>query len=263
MVEASTLSLRIALLTLGILALLPSLASAQEEYRTHQLYGKLEAASREGGSSAVLDILQGPDMTQDKTWEDHSAALQWFKDKAWEQRDPNPFYSLFYSDLLFVAAKSLDESGRPNDAKGIYESSYLWLQVFECMALTDAARCNDPTATRSIAGLINQRFSYFPPLLTRLDPDLRHRAVKFALAHEEKLSNRPPSPVTCRSGVKAMDHAMSDPDRTETPEPSKDHVGGQRIAVRASTPFVPDYLPSSDWTARRTEIRSWIEKNRR
>lgn len=111
----------------------------------------------------MLDVLQGLDVSQNKSWEDHKAALEWFKDKAWGQSDPNPFYSLFHSDLLFVAAKSLDESGRPDEAKAMYESSYLWLQVFECMALTDAARCNDPTATRSIAGVISQRFSYFPP----------------------------------------------------------------------------------------------------
>lgn len=56
---------------------------------------------------------------------------------------------------------------------------------------------------------------------------------------------------------------MSDPNRVETPEAQGDHVGGRRIAVRASPPFVPDYLPPTAWDSRPAEIRSWIEKNRK
>jgi hypothetical protein len=230
-------------------------APAQEVLRSEPLYATLNLEADNGGSKKILNIIE----RDANNLNARSIIMQWLKDRIWTRLDPDPFYSLYYSDLLFTTAQAYDRAGKPEGANALYPTSFLFLSVFEAMALTDSARCDDPTVFEPVQILIAGRYAYFQRLMDRLPADIKQKAKNLALSYEEKLAGRPPFSLICNSGLKAMAAALDEPNHTDKTQSAPGMLGGNKTTITPSKPYVPSFISNEVWNQKRHKIRQMLK----
>lgn len=230
-------------------------ALAQEFLRSEPRYSALDLEAGKGGSEAVLNIIE----REAGDYKARSIIMQWLRDRVWVKFDPDPFYSFYYSDLLFTTANAFDRAGKPEVGNDLYQTAFYSLNVFELMALTDAVRCNDPSVDQAVKTLINGRYAHFQNIINRLTVDAKQKARNLALSYEERLANRLPFAPICSSGMKAMQAALNDPRHSERTVDAPGTLGGKKTIVETVSPYSPDFLPDAVWNERRQEIRKMLQ----
>jgi len=211
-----------------------SQAFAQEALRKDSFYLKLSDIAAAQGSSRVLGVISlamGNASQQ-------AVAFQWLKDRVMLKKDSDPFYAVYYSDLLFATAQTYDNVGRIADATDFYRLSHTMLSIFEMMSLTDGVRCKDPTVAQAMKRLVTKRTAYFQPLKDRLTLESYMKDWRAALAYEDSVTDRAPNAQLCATGVEGMRAEQANPDR----------------------PYVPDYLDTTAWKLERNQIRAMVQR---
>lgn len=230
-------------------------AFAQEKYRSESLYQELSELADKNGISSMRDFLNEHAKNLKERW----IILQWLKDRVWEQRNPDPFYSLVYSDMLFTTAKSFDQAGDKKVADELYPSSYRMLKIFELMSSTDAVRCKDITVFSRVSTLLASRFAALKEVKDRISTKDRESSSQSALDYEEKLVNRRPFLAICKSGLEAFRAAAADPSHTETIGHDPGHLGKQ-IIISSNKEFIPELLTDEEWKKKRAEVRARFQE---
>ncbi len=231
-------------------------AMAQESLRMEPYYTNLDSKAAQGGSTAILNSIE----QQASDLKNRLVILQWLKDRTMLKQDPDPFYSLYYSDLLFTTAQAYDRAGKIEAGDTLYPTSFLLLNVFEAMALIDAARCEDPSVMAPVQTLIAGRYAYFRDIMSRMPAGVKQQAKHLALGYEEKLARRPPFPAICNSGMKAMESALKDPNHKLNAEEAPNMVGGGKTMVTPSKPYAPNFISEDAWNRERQKIRRMIQQ---
>ncbi len=228
---------------------------AQEKYRSESLYQELDELAAKNGIPYMQNFLNEHAKNLKERW----VILQWLKDKVWEQRNPDPFYSLVYSDMLFTTAKYFDQSGDKKVANELYPSSYRMLKVFELMAFTDAARCKDVTVVGSVSKLLANRFAALSTAKDRISAKDKEISQKSALDYEEILVNRRPFSAICKSGLAAIRATLADPNHKEHAGHDPNQIGSQ-IVISSDKEFVPELLTDEEWGKKRAETRARFQE---
>lgn len=186
---------------------------------------------------------------------------QWLEDREITHLEPNPFYALYYSDVLFKIGQWHDSEGHTSTANRYYSKSYTYLYAFKIIALIDESRCDDISAKGSISNMVSTgRFRDFEKVVERLSIEIKQEAITAALDFEEKLANRPARAEMCQSGAKAYSVTLSDPQHTETIISDSSVVGGKRTLITPSQPYVPTFVTDDAWKIERNKIRLSFEK---
>src|SRR5262249_47229518 len=140
-----------------------------QKARADPYYAELDRIADRGGSMAILEVIEQKKKAPHPMDTDFLVVLQWLKDRVRGKRDPDPFYALHYSDLLFEIARAHDRNG-DEDAPGLFSASYIVLRMFEAVAVTDAARCDDVTVNEPVHFLVVGRYARFRDLMDRIPP---------------------------------------------------------------------------------------------
>ena len=242
----------------------PVNAAPSEEYykqmRSAPLYAELSAQAEtnhadHSGISAFIKtkLSESPD--------NHWIILQWLQDRALPQepgRYPETFYVITYSNFLFGTAQSLEQAGHMDQAKDMYKTSYLMLRNFAALALTDVQRCADPSAGGPVMQTLQSHLARFTAIKKDFTNQDWENFTKLPLALEEKFAGRPENPGICSEGLEAMQHALKDPNHTETKVADKNVLGGTSTMVTPSTPYQPKFVSMDEWQKRRKVIRAQL-----
>lgn len=228
-----------------------SSAQAQESLRSAPLYAALNQQAANSGFNGIMAVAE-----QKRSAEERAVLLQWLKDRVWEKSDPDPFYALGYSDMLYTTASAYEGTAHAKETAGLYQTAYLSLRLFEAMALTDAARCADPSVPAALTELLAKRYKYFEPLLPSF-PESAWRIFKeVPLAQEEKLAARPENPVICRSGLEAVNHSAQDPNSAKQQVQDNAMIGGSKTVITPGAPYQPQFIAANAWQEKRKALRA-------
>jgi hypothetical protein len=227
---------------------------AQERYRSEALYRELDETAEKNGVFSMRDFLD----EHSKNIKERMIILQWLKDKVWVQKNPDPFYSLVYSDMLFTTARYFDQNGEKKSADALFPNSYYMLKIFEILASTDAARCKDPSVTDVVDQLLKNRFETLEVIKNRMSSKERADIQRSALDYENALVNRRPYSIICTSGLEAFVVAASDPHHEQRTMKNSNQVGKQ-IVISSQKPFKPELISDEEWLKKRSDIRTRLE----
>jgi hypothetical protein len=212
---------------------------------------KLDTIAASSGSNGIVDYIKQTTATNKA--EDWLTMLDWLQGRL-IKKDPDPFYSLIYSDILSNTAESMRMAHYASDkVRGMYANSYAQLRTFEMVARIDAARCADPSIAERIPTAIGNRYANFKDIKKEFTSEDWKSISEIPVMYEGIIANRPPHKKLCASGIQAMQAALAKNGDHLSENKDPDNLG-KHFTVKPDANYEPKYISDTDWQKKRQEI---------
>lgn len=175
--------------------------------------------------------------------------------------DPQSLYSMILSDLLLNQTSFFAKQKQQKLAADTFVLAYNYLQMFEVMAMIDAARCTNEAAIDAIRDAMSARYAvYSKGGKINLPQEWQDTAKKNALAYEDVLADRKPNKAICDLAGKLSDKEIAERQANVKPDGTIDIES--MANARMTQPASPgsEFISNEAWRERRSTLREQFEK---